>query len=650
MFLVTVTPLKKAISKETLSYISRERAIVGSAIHVPIRNKESLALVNSCELVRNKKSDIKNAGYALRPLKKQRARHIVLPEFIVTAEIISRLTASTTGAVLTNVLPLTLIEESSYTVRAKKRTSSVQAPEPRALHAPLFDRPQLYRRLAREVLATNKSFLIVAPTIQRARDLYAILRRGIEDQSFILESSRSQKKQVETWSTAIESEKAVLIVSTPGYIAIPRHDLGAIIIDGESDSSYRSLSRPFIDTRLILLEYSKLLGIDCHLADNFFRTETFANIESGNYQYSYPFSLRTIGNGGEKIISMNEETNAILRQTNKPRTVNIPLISHEVSSVIDANHSAGRKTFLFVNRTGIAPQTICADCGTPITCPACKLPAMLHESKSGSRMYACWHCQEVLSTNTLCPTCNGWRLVPLGIGADAVVADVRALLPEVPLFQIDGIHTKTHIQAHAVFQEVLETPGAVLVGTEMALRAIDTPIDSCIVVSIDNRFSIPDFRIYEYTYRTLNQLRERSIEPLIIQTRHPKHPVFNYFQNKSFSAFYEQELSERKTYGYPPFSALIRLSVTAPKSVIETLVHDISRVLINVQSVNYEALRSFKKGESTTHILITVPLDAWFRVARNQQEEGDENYTELLHTLRLLPQHVRIEYDPLTIM
>jgi len=645
MYIITVIPLARGIAKETLSYYTKEWLPVGVAITVQIRNKEIPGIVASCVSAREQKAAIKSATFSLKRIVDPKPRRIVLDEFIDAANVVATLHASTTGAVLHSVLPLSVIEASTYEAPPRIQERTTAGPEPRLLHAPFFDRPLLFRRLVREILATNSSCVLIAPTITRAKALHAILERGIEQDTFLLHSDLSGTNILRAWDAALISTRPILAVVTPGFLALPRANLGAIILEAESDSTYIRRERPFLHIRTFVEEYARALGISLHIADNLFKVETYHAYSKGIYDISLPFSLRTTGLSAEELIDMTDETSFVLKKTINPKLLSIPLVSTKLVTRLSINQTTERKTFLFVGRKGLAPQTICGDCGTPIACTSCGLPALLHETKEG-RIYACHHCQKRLPAETTCHTCRGWRLIPLGIGCDTVRNEIAELFPDTPIIQIDALHCTTKTQALRAYQTFKESRSGILLGTEMALRAIDEPVESVAVVSIDNRFSVPDYRIHEHLYRTLVALRERSIDPLIIQTRHLRHPLFHFFIKKSYADFYEHEIAERRTFGYPPFVSLIRLTITGTPQTIQKKVEQIEDDLAQYELVQYEALRPTKKGERVLHILIKVPTTSWYNLAHDIQEDGDESYRQLLTYLRALSPSIAVEYEP----
>ena len=53
--------------------------------------------------------------------------------------------------------------------------------------------------------------------------------------------------------------------------------------------------------------------------------------------------------------------------------------------------------------------------------------------------------------------------------------------------------------------------------------------------------------------------RRKDVGRVVIQTSQPKHPIISYVAMGDYHSMAQQELAERKTYGYPPYSHLVRV-------------------------------------------------------------------------------------------
>ena len=89
------------------------------------------------------------------------------------------------------------------------------------------------------------------------------------------------------------------------------------------------------------------------------------------------------------------------------------------------------------------------------------------------------------------------------------------------------------------------------------------------VINIDNMFSLPDFRNSERAYQLLLQVAGRAGRAskkgrVIIQTNAPEVEVFRHL-NCADSGFYETELIKRRTFNYPPYYKMCRITLSHAK-------------------------------------------------------------------------------------
>ena len=83
------------------------------------------------------------------------------------------------------------------------------------------------------------------------------------------------------------------------------------------------------------------------------------------------------------------------------------------------------------------------------------------------------------------------------------------------------------------------------------------------ILNADNLLSAPDFRAAERAYQLMMQVagragRHNDRGRVVIQTSQPQHPVIKYVAVGDYHSMARAELAERKAFGYPPYSHLIR--------------------------------------------------------------------------------------------
>jgi primosomal protein N' (replication factor Y) len=75
----------------------------------------------------------------------------------------------------------------------------------------------------------------------------------------------------------------------------------------------------------------------------------------------------------------------------------------------------------------------------------------------------------------------------------------------------------------------------------------------------------PDFRSHERAFQLIIQVsgragRRAKAGKVVIQTAHPKHPLFDFVSRHDITGFLEEQLHDRELHGYPPFTRLIEIT------------------------------------------------------------------------------------------
>jgi len=106
----------------------------------------------------------------------------------------------------------------------------------------------------------------------------------------------------------------------------------------------------------------------------------------------------------------------------------------------------------------------------------------------------------------------------------------------------------------------------ILVGTQIVAKGLDLPNVSLVgVLLADIGLHLPDFRAGEKTFALLTQVAGRSgrgetLGEVIIQTYTPEHPALIAAQKHDYQKFYREEIKERKSMGWPPFSRIVKFT------------------------------------------------------------------------------------------
>ncbi len=629
MYLTSVTPIARGITKETLTYFSKERPAMGSIVTVPLRAKKIKGIVIDVIDATTEKSHIKSLNYELKKLEKLESKKITRQAFIEAASETATWYASTLGSTLWNLLPHSVLVQSSKThAVSEKGICPVENNKKIVIRGNNEERWNTYRSLIRASFAKKKSAFVAVPTIEDAEYVAGFIGRGIEKYLFVLHSDLSQKKIVEIWNEATSKDHPVLIIGTPPFLSVPRQDLGIIIIEREHSRAFRMQSRPYIDMRRFIETYANMIGADLVFGDNVIGIETWwrAN-RSGEYieyREEPPIQESTL-----ELVDMS----TYKVEDGKPFVV----LSEEVKQTIEQTHKNGKHMFLFAPRKGLYPTTVCVDCSKTVTCTRCNAPVVVHESKNdGSFIFICHHCGLERATEERCANCGSWRLAALGIGIERVASEIKKRYPDIPLFVIDKHSEPTRAKVKKTIEAFHSTPGSILVGTEYALLYM-REVEQSAIISLDALFLIPDFRMHERILGILANIRGRTTKRMTVQTRDPSHIIFETIAKKTLREFYIKEAEMRRILGYPPFTLFIKITRTGKKENIDHDLSELEEKLSKYTTLTFPGRIERIKGMFIKHLLIKLRPDQWI----------DE---ELSAILKALPPSFSVRVDPETLL
>ncbi len=608
MRFLEVIPIAKGITKESLSYFTATDVSIGSIIKVPLRKKIVSALVVLSRGVIDSKSEIKNSSFALKKIEKVKSFELLRKEFIETASLIADYYAGSTGAVLSLIVPKVLFEIADKLKLLKNsiKNTPVKAAEKFVIQSNDEDRYANYKSIIREEFAKGSSVFFSLPTIQDIKKAAENLQKGIEQYTFILHSAITKKEISKIIKKILEEKHPVLIIATGRFLSIPKNDIGMIIVDKENSRSYKIQQRPYVDIRNFAEIYAQKINAKIIFGDLLLRAETIYRYKKGEFLEIVPLKFRSLTTSSATVIDMRDNASAGLLEGKKE----FKILSQDLERKIRENVERSERMFLFSGRRGLSPTTVCADCENIVKCNSCGAHMVLHKSDK-ENFFLCHKCGERRSSEEKCGKCGGWRLTTLGIGAELVEEKIRETYPNIKIYRIDSDRTPTHKKALSTAESFYNSPGSILIGTEMALLYLTEKIENSAVVSIDSFFSIPDFRINERILNILLKMRAMTDKNMIIQTRDVKQKIFDYAVRGNLIDFFKDEIDDRRALGYPPFSTLIKISVIGSKNQIAELVENLHKTIEPYTIDIFPAFIPQAKGKFGINGVTKIPEGKW---------------------------------------
>lgn len=424
----------------------------------------------------------------------------------------------------------------------------------------------IYIHLIEAQLAAGKNVLYLVPEIALTTQLTSRLQRIFGDRLIVYHSRftdaerEKRYKQISAFSS--QHTENYVVLGARSAVFLPVSDIGLVIVDEEHDPSYKQAEpAPRYHARAAAIVLAK-----SHQAKVLLGSAT-PSVESYYLAQKGVYGLVTLTErfGGVELpqISLID----LRRQYERKE-----MYGHFSDPLVDtirqclADH---KQVILFQNRRGYAPQLQCLQCGQPPRCVQCDVPMTMHKQANEMRCHYCGYRSPI---PTICPTCGG-EMKAVGFGTERIEDEIQTLFPEARVLRMDLDTTRNKDAYQDIINSFANHECDILVGTQMITKGLHfDDVRLVAVLNADPLFNQPDFRAYERAFQMLEQVagragRKGTKGEVIIQTFDPSNAVLEMVRRHDYSALYEQQIAERKTFRYPPFHRIIRLQMRDHNSV-----------------------------------------------------------------------------------
>lgn len=414
---------------------------------------------------------------------------------------------------------------------------------------------EIYIHLIADALSQGKDVLMLVPEIVITTQLVERLERIFEGRTTTYHSRLTALRRGHTFLRLAASEGGELIVGVRSAVFLPMHNAGLIIVDEEHDAGYKQTDmQPRYNGRDTAVMMGMIYGAKVVLGSATPSLESYLNALAK--KYAYVELKERWGEGTLPEVVVSDTIRAVKRGERKTH-FNLDLIQD-----IERTLQNGDQAILFQNRRGYAPYIQCRTCGYSPRCPHCNVTLTQH--KATHRM-ECHYCGYTIPTPDICPNCNIKDMALMGFGTEKAVEEISRLFPEARIDRLDGDTSTSETAFRKIVQRFESGQTDILVGTQIVTKGFDFGGVSTVgILNADNLLSTPDFRASERAFQLMMQVagragRRNDRGRVIIQTSQPKHPVIQQIAAGDYHAMAHGELNERKAFGYPPYSRLIRL-------------------------------------------------------------------------------------------
>ncbi len=415
---------------------------------------------------------------------------------------------------------------------------------------------EIYMQSITRCLEKERTALVMVPEISLTPQMIEHFEGRFPGLVAVLHSRLTPAEKSRQWQAVLDGEARVVLGARSAVFA-PLVSIGLIIIDEEHETTYKQEDAPRYHARDVAwwrARYNRavlLLGSATPSLESFFRAAEGDTILLSMKERVTPTQLPPVA-----VVDMRRE----LKEGHR-HIFSRPLLE-ELDGVLERDEQA----LLFINRRGFAGFVLCRECGYVVRCPSCDVSMTMHKDR---HLMCCHYCAYEEPVPEACPGCSGIKIRYFSAGTQRVEDEVRKLYPSVSLIRMDRDTTTSRKAHNYYYHRFKDRKASILIGTQMIAKGFDFPGVTLVgVVAADTTLNLPDFRAPERTFQLLTQVSGRTARgsaggKVIVQTYHPTHYSVLAAAGHNYSAFYKQELENRRQLAYPPFSDLLRFLFSA---------------------------------------------------------------------------------------
>lgn len=501
---------------------------------------------------------------------------------------------------------------------------------------------EIYAHLIQQAVDAGKQVLYLLPEIALTTQITQRLLALFRDDLVIYHSRLNDSERLEVWKKVLNKERKI-ILSVRSGVLLPFSELGLVIVDEEHDSSFKQVSpSPRYNARDVAIYASyNMYDSAIVLGSATPSIESFYNAEQNRYAY-IPLMDR---------YKDRKMPGVELRQVRSGGSQSI--FAKDLITYLDEDLKEGYQSIIFKNRRGYAPQLYCSNCDWRLECRFCDVSLTYHQLRHKA---LCHYCGYSTQPPTECPDCGSTIIREKGIGTEKVQAELEILFPDATIRRLDYDSTRKKDAMLDLVSAFENGEIDILVGTQMITKGLNfNNIRTVGVIEADRLFTFPDFRAVERAYQLLHQVSGRAgrgdfESRVLIQASNLNHNIFKWLRNHDYDEMYQQEMTERREFSYPPIIRLINIHLEHQR---ETVVNEAAVKLAQILRQDIKDTRILGPSISSIPRLKNRYRYDIFLKLRNHAPYLNQVKAQILHRIRQLRKmkgmsqlRVSVDVDP----
>lgn len=439
---------------------------------------------------------------------------------------------------------------------------------------------EIYIRLIERYLKAGRQILYMLPEIALTAQTIRRLEKHFGGHIGVYHSKFSQNERIEIWNK-VKDGRVKVVLGARSALFLPFDDLGLIICDEEHDTSYKQMEpAPRYHARDTAI-YMASLYEDCKvlLGSATPSLESYYNATAG--KYGLVKLMQRYGDIAMPEIEMID--------TRRYRSANDAenILTQPLREAIQAALNDQKQVILFQNRRGYTPYQRCSTCGWVPQCRHCDVSLTYHKFYN---KLVCHYCGTSYPPVITCARCGNHDFIQKQFGTEKIEEALKEFFPDARTARMDIDSVRGKNAHHQLIQDFEQHKIDILVGTQMVVKGLDFENVSLVgILDADGILSFADFRVNERAYQLMEQVsgragRKHGKGKVLIQTSQMQHPVLLQVKQHDYTGLYENEISKREQFFYPPFSRIIKLTF---KNKQKEVVRDAAQLFAGALSNKY---------------------------------------------------------------
>lgn len=627
---------------DALTYSCDEKLKQGTIVTVPLRSKEVLGIVTA---------NVPQPSFSAKPITGQPDLPPMPPQMIRLLRWMQDYYPGNLGAITQHFLPRQLPKKPvaleqldplndlsslpPLTSDQQKALGGIEESGTHILHGQTgTGKTRVYIELAKKSLAAGKSAIILTPEIGLTSQLANDFRGVFGNRVLLIHSQLTEVTKQRLWVRILKQTEPMIVLGPRSALFSPLKHIGLIVVDEAHETAYKQDQAPYYHAARVAATLAAthsaplVLGSATPLVTDYFMAEAKKR------------PILTMSKTAAET-SGAETKIEVVDLRDRSKFTKKSYLSDVLIEAIAIRLAQKQQTLLFLNRRGTARIIFCEQCGWQAVCPHCDLPLIYHGDTHSMR---CHSCDFHSPSPTNCSNCNNASVLFKSIGTKAIVDEVTKLFPEARVMRFDT-DNKKHERIEQHYDAIQRGEVDILIGTQTLAKGLDLPGLSLVgVIIADTSLYFPDFSAEERTFQLLSQVigrvgRGHQKGHAIIQTYAPDSPLLRAIIKKDWPAFYTKETAERKTFLFPPFCYLLKLTCRRTSA-----------------AGSEKAAKDFATALETSgaKIIIEGPAPAFHEKVQNkfqwQLVIKSKDRNELKKVIALLPSGWSYDIDPMNLL